>query len=178
MLELVAAWTQERKPPAQYLYTALGWRYSSLPRRKRREVKRTDTRVPVPVPDPSLLILFAVPHDLDTSWSLQDCTVSTSVPEESLASVALPEPHPLDGVLQLSSPRGWARLGEQFRAKPTSHFFKFGEKCEKPLHQAHLQNHENQLEMKMTQMNSVLGDPPGIATICSTPVELCPRRKP
>ena len=77
---------------AQYLYTALGWRYSSSPRRKRREEKRGDTRVPVPVPDPSLLILFAVPHDLDTIWSQPDCTVSTSVPEVRLANVAEPPP--------------------------------------------------------------------------------------
>ena len=80
LLELVAAWSQERKPPDQYLYTALGWRCRPSPRRKRREVKRRDARVPVPVPHPSLLIPFAVPHDLDTSWSLPDCTVSTSVP--------------------------------------------------------------------------------------------------
>ena len=73
LLELVAAWSQERKPPAQHLYTALGWRYRSSPRRKRRENKREDTRVPVPLPDPSLLILFAVPHDLDTSWCLPYC---------------------------------------------------------------------------------------------------------
>ena len=72
----VAAWSQEGKSPAQYLCTALGWRYRSSPRRKRREVKRGDTRVPVPVPDPSLLIPFAVPHDLDTSWSTPDSTVS------------------------------------------------------------------------------------------------------
>ena len=102
LLEHVAAWSQEGRPPTQYLYTALGWRYRSSLRRKRREVERGDTRVPVPVPDPSLLILFAVPHDLDTSWSSPDCTVSTSVPEVRLANVFLPEPHPLDGVLQLS----------------------------------------------------------------------------
>ena len=42
MLELVAAWSQERKPPAQCLYTALGWRYSSSPKRKRTNV---ETRV-------------------------------------------------------------------------------------------------------------------------------------
>ena len=91
---------------AQYLYTALGWRYSSSPRRKRREKKRGDTRVLVPVPDPSLLILFAVPHDLDTIWSQPDCTVSTSVPEVRLANVAFIEPHPLNGVRQLSRRRG------------------------------------------------------------------------
>ena len=50
-------------------------------------------------PDPSLLIPFAEPHNLNTSWSLPDCTVSTSVPEVSLASGAFPEPHPLDGDL-------------------------------------------------------------------------------
>ena len=106
LLERVAAWSQEGKPPAQYLYTALGWRYCSSPKRKRREEKRGDTRVPVPVPDPSLLILFAVPHDIDASWSTPDCTASTSVPEVRPASVLLPEPHPLDGALQLSRRRG------------------------------------------------------------------------
>ena len=54
---------------------------------------------------PSHLILFAVSHDFDTSWSTPDCTVSTSVPEVRLASVFLPEPHPLNGVLQLSRRR-------------------------------------------------------------------------
>ena len=105
LLDQVAAWSQEGKPPAQYLYTALGWRHRSSLRRKRREVKRGDTRVSVPVPDPSHLILFAVPHDFDTSRSTPDCTVSTSVPEVRLASVFLPEPHPLDGVLQLNRRR-------------------------------------------------------------------------
>ena len=135
LLEHVAAWSQEGKPPAQYLYTALGWRYRSSLRRKRREVKRGDTRVPVPVPDPSLLILFAVPHILDTSWSQPDCTVCTSVPEVSLASVAFPEPHPLDGVLQLSSRRGWARLGEQFLPRERSQvrtFFRMGKSAKTP----------------------------------------------
>ena len=145
---------------SQYLKTALGWRYSSSLRRKRREVKRRDARVPVPVIDLSLLIPFAVPHDLDTSWSPPDCTVSTSVPEESLASVAFPEPHPLDGVLQLSSQRGWARLGEQFRPRVRSHlrtFFLFWEKCENPLCQAHLRVLHHQLESEK-KMNHVLGE--------------------
>ena len=69
------------------------------------EVESGDTRVPVPVPDSSLLILFAVPHDIDARRRLPDSTVSTSVPEVRLASVLLPEPHPLDGVLQLSRRR-------------------------------------------------------------------------
>ena len=89
---------------------------------------------------PPSSFLFAVPHDLDTSWSLPDCTVSTSVPEVSLASVAFPEPHPLDrvrqgGDLQLSSRRGWAAAGgppSDSSAKPTSHFFPWGKVRKKP----------------------------------------------
>ena len=85
----------------------------------------------IPPPHP-----FAVPHYIDTSWSLPDCTSSTSVPVVGLASMAFTKPHPLDGDLQLSSRRGWARLGEQFRPRVRSQlrtFFIFGEKCEKPL---------------------------------------------
>ena len=133
---------------AQYLYTALGWRSRSSPRRKRREDKRGETRVPVPVPDPSLLILFAVPHDLDTIWSQPDCTVCTSVPVISLASVAFLEPHPLNGDLQLSSRRGWARLGEQFRPRVRS---QLRIKCEKLLYQAHPRHRPNQLESEKTK---------------------------
>ena len=125
LLEQVAAWSQEGKPPAQYLHTALGWRYRSSPRRKRREVERGDTRVPVPVPDQSLLILFAVPHDLDARRWLPGRRSSASVPAARLARVVIPEPHPLDGVLQLSSPRGWARLGEQFRPRVRSNLRTF-----------------------------------------------------
>ena len=36
--EHVAAWSQEGKPPTQFLCTALGWRCNSSLRRKRREV--------------------------------------------------------------------------------------------------------------------------------------------
>ena len=74
--------------------------------------------------------LFAVPHDLDTSWSLPDCTVSTSVPVVSLASVAFPDLDPLDGVrhgrdLQLSSRRGWAAAGGHSRTRVRSNFALF-----------------------------------------------------
>ena len=30
LLELVAAWSQERMPPAQYLFSALGWQVQLL----------------------------------------------------------------------------------------------------------------------------------------------------
>ena len=121
---------QATRHGAECVYTALGWWYRSSPRRKRREVKRTDTRIPVPVPDPTLLIPFADPHDLDTSWCLPDCTVSTSVPVVGLVSVAFPELHPLNGVrrdLQLSSQRGWADTGGHPRT-----FFGRGKVRKKP----------------------------------------------
>ena len=108
-----------------YLYTALGWGYSSSPRRKRREVKRRDARVPVPVPDQSLLIPFDDPHHLDARRWLPDSTESTSVKVEGLARVAVPEVHPLEGVrqgraFQLSSRRGWAATGGHSRTRVRS----------------------------------------------------------
>ena len=69
------------------------------------------------------------------SPSLPDCTVRTSVPEVSLARVAVLELHRLDGVLQLSSWRGWARLGEQCRPRVRSQlrtFFRTGKSAKKP----------------------------------------------
>ena len=116
----------------------------------------TNTRIPVPVPDTSLLIPFADPHDLDTRWCLPDCSVGTSVPVVGLASRAFPELHPLDGILQLSSPRGWARLGEQFRPRVRSQlrtFFIFWGKVRKFLCQAHLRvlHHQLESEKKMNQ---------------------------
>ena len=134
LLEQVAAWSKEGESPTQYLYTALVWRCNSSLRRQRREVKRGDTRIPVPVPDPSLLIPFADPHNLNARRRLPDSTESTSVPVVRLARVAVPEQHPLEGILQLSSRRGWARLGEHFRHRVRAQlrtFFYFGEKCEK-----------------------------------------------
>ena len=114
---------------------ALGWRCRPSPRRKRREVIRTDTRVPVPVAKDPLLIPSTVPDNLDTSWYLPDSRSSASVPEVGLASVAIPELHPLDGDLQLSSRRGWARLGEQCRPRVRSHlrtFFILGKSAKNP----------------------------------------------
>ena len=113
---------------------------------------------PVPVPDPSLLISFTVPHDLDTSRSLPDCTVSTSVRDVSLASVAFPEPHPLDGVLQLSSRRGWAAAGGHPRTRARSQlrtFFMLVKSAKNPLYQAHLRVLQHQLESEK-KMNRVL----------------------
>ena len=158
--------------------------------RKRRDDKRGDTRVPVPVPDPSLLVPFADAHSLNARRRLPDSTESTSVPVVRLARVAVLEQHPLDGVLQLSSRRGWARLGEQCT------FFKSEKSAKKPLHQAPPRHHSNQLESEKTKtlanpvqgenledlhreyqrsarhlLNSVLGENPpcgtGMSTVCS-----------
>ena len=41
---------------------------------------------------------------------------------------------------------------------PIFALFSFGEKCEKPLRKAHPDLQEHQLEMKVMQMNSVLGE--------------------
>ena len=57
----------------------------SSPRRKRREVIRTDTRIPVPVTDHSHLIPFAEPRDPDTSWRLPDSTYCEYVCSSSKA---------------------------------------------------------------------------------------------
>ena len=130
--------TQQRRRGAQCLYTALGWRYRPSPR-KRREVKRTDTRIPVPVPDPSLLIPFTDPHDLGTSWCLPDSRSSASVPVEGLAGFAFHELHRPDRVrqgrdLQLSSRRGWAATGGHPRTRvrsPLRTFFLFWGKVRK-----------------------------------------------
>ena len=43
-------------------------------------------------------------------------------------------------------------------ANPTSHFCYFGEKCEKPHHQAHPEHHKHELERAKKRMNSVLGE--------------------
>ena len=37
-------------------------------------------------------------------------------------------------------------------------FFKFGEKCEKPIHQAHVRLDEHELERAKKRMSSVLGE--------------------
>ena len=124
-----------RRHGAQYFYTALGWRCRLSPRRKRREVIRTDTSIPVPIVEDPLLIPSTVPDNLDTSWYLPDSRSSASVPVVGLASVAIPELHPLDGNLQLSSRRGWARLGEQFRPRVRAqlrNFFILGKSAKNP----------------------------------------------
>ena len=90
-----------RRPPSVYFPPWAG----GTVRRKRREDKWRHA-CPCARKTPPSSFLFT--HDLDTSWSQPDCTVCTSVPVMSLASVAFPEPHPLDGDLQLSSRRGWA----------------------------------------------------------------------
>ena len=102
--------------------SALGWRYSSSPWRKRREVKRRDARVPVPVPDQSLLIPFADPHHLDARRWLPGRRSSASVPVARLARVVIPEPHPLNGVQPawMGSTRGAVPTPS---AKQPSHFF-------------------------------------------------------
>ena len=134
--------------PPSICIPPLGWRCRSSPR-KRREVKRTDTRIPVPVPDPSLLIPFADPHNLNARRRLPDSTESTSVPVVRLARVAVLEQHPLDGVLQLSSP---AWMGSTrgavptLSASPTSHFVSNEEKYEKPLEKPHPQRHGKRLD--------------------------------
>ena len=106
LLEHVAAWSQEGKPPTQYLYTALGWRCNSSLRRQRREVIRGDTRFRVPEVAGPLLILGGVPHHLDARRRLSDSTERASVTVVRLARFVILEPHPLDGVLQLSRRRG------------------------------------------------------------------------
>ena len=120
MLELVAAWTQEREPPAQYLYTALGWRYSYLLTQEEEEGGQTWRHAWPCASTRPLLTPFADPHNPNARRRLPDSAVSTSVPVVRLASVAFTVPHPLDGVLQMSSPRGWARLGEQCRPRVRS----------------------------------------------------------
>ena len=75
---------------------------------------------------PPVLIPFADPHSLNAKRRLPDSTESTSVPVVRLARVAVLEQHPLDGVLQLSSRRGWGSTRGAVptpSAKPTSHFF-------------------------------------------------------
>ena len=69
--------------------------------------------------------------------------------------------NPLDGVLQLSCPpwMGSTRGGSsdpECEAQLRT-FFYFGEKCEKPLHQAHLRVLQHQLESEK-KMNSDLGE--------------------
>ena len=63
-------------------------------------------RFRVPVPDPSLLIPFTVPHHLNARRWLPDSTESASVPVVRLARFVILEPHPLFGDLQLRSRRG------------------------------------------------------------------------
>ena len=126
---------------------------------------RTDTRIPVPVPDLSLLRHLADPDDLDTSWSLPDSRKGASVPVEGLASVAFPELHSLEGVrqgraLQLSSWRGWADTGGHSRTRVRSQlrtFSNLGKSAKNPFTRLTSTLFKHQLESEK-KMNLVLGE--------------------
>ena len=83
--------------PAQYLNTALGWRYRSSLKRKRRKSVATGTGAPVPVPDPTFSVPLADPDNLDARRCLPDSRLGTTVPEIGPA-IGIAELHPLDGV--------------------------------------------------------------------------------
>ena len=86
------------------------------------------------------------------------CLTSATVPE---VKPLTREDHDPGSETQLRSRRGWADTGGHSLTGVRTHlrtFFLGGEKYEKPLYQAHLQNHEHQVLMKMMQKNSVLGE--------------------